>query len=742
MQHLPPLIHDLGLILILAGITTVLFKILKQPVVLGYILAGLLVSPSITFLPDVTDSANIRIWADIGVIILLFNLGLEFSFKKLLKVGGSASITAIIEIGVMLLMGFAVGQALSWSLMDSIFLGGILSVASTTIILRAFEELNVKDKRFAQLVFGVLIIEDLVAVVLLVLLSTIAVSREFEGTQMLVSILKLTFFLMLWFIAGIFFLPTFLRRAQRWLNDETLLVVSIGLCLMMVILASAAGFSPALGAFIMGSILAETTQAERIEHIIKPVKDLFGAVFFISVGMLIDLSILGHYVLPVVIITIIFMFFKVLMVTLGSIISGQPLKIAIHAGMSMGQIGEFSFLIATLGITLGVTSDFLYPIAVSISAVTAFCTPYMIKLAGPLYTQVDRLLPLKWKKALTRYSTGAQSVRTANDWGTVLKAFLLHCIMFSMIILGIVLLFSNYIEPWVAAHITNGTTGVYITAAVCLLAIAPFIWALVMRKLEPEAFAHLWGIRSYRAPLMFLRVVRGGLAIFYIGIFLLNFFPATFAATVLVILITLALVFTNKIHAFYLRIENRFFVNFNDREIQQAKTSRRELAPWDAHIAQFTVPVGSPFTGMTLEEMALRERIGINIAMIKRGEYYTISAPPRFERLYPGDKVLVIGTDEQLELFRKNMEPRDQNDSVPLPSNEVVLKKLEVVDGSPLVGMSIRESGIREKTNGLVVGIERNNRRLLNPESTLTMDVGDKIWIVGDEQLIGKVTGV
>ena len=359
MIHLPVLIADLGLILAAAGVTTLLFKKIKQPLVLGYILAGVLVGPYIDFMPTVTDHKSITIWAEIGVIFLLFSLGLEFSFKKLVKVGGSASITAIVEVVFMLLIGFGVGKMLGWSTMDSIFLGGILSVSSTTIIIRAFEELGVKHKKFAGLVFGVLIVEDLVAILLLVLLSTLAVSQQFAGTEMLISILKLAFFLVLWFLGGIFLIPTFLKATKKLMNDETMLIVSLALCLVMVLLAVKVGFSPALGAFIMGSILAETTQAEKIEHLTKSVKDLFAAIFFVSVGMLIDPSILLEYALPIVAVTLATVLGKLISSTLGALLSGQPLKTSVQAGMSLAQIGEFSFIIATLGLTLKVTSDFL-----------------------------------------------------------------------------------------------------------------------------------------------------------------------------------------------------------------------------------------------------------------------------------------------------------------------------------------------------------------------------------------------
>lgn len=739
MNHLPELIRDLGLILIIAGITTLLFRKLKQPVVLGYILAGFLVSPNFALLPTVADVQDIRIWADIGVIFLLFTLGLEFSFKRLMRIGGAASVTAFTEVSIMIVVGFILGRVMGWELMDSIFLGGILCISSTTIILRAFDELGVKSKRFANLVFGVLIIEDLVAVVLLVLLSTISVSRQFAGGEMLMSILKLTFFLLLWFVAGIFFLPTFLRRVQKLLSDETMLVISIGLCLLMVILASEAGFSPALGAFIMGSILAETTQAERIEHLIQPVKDLFAAVFFVSVGMLIDPKVLIHYAGPIILITVVFVVAKTFNVTLGALIAGQPLKTALHAGMSQAQIGEFSFIIATLGLTLKVTSEFLYPIAVAVSAITAFTTPYMIRSAGGLYNAIEKRLPSEWRKILTRYSTGTQTIAQASDWQLVVRGFFIHVTLFSIIILGIIFLFAAYARPWVFGIIENGYTATIVTAALCLFTIGPFLWALVIRQFQAQAFANLWANKRYRAPLIFFRVIRGALAILYISIFLHSFFSVAIALAGSVVLVAIGLTFTRRIHAFYIKLESRFFMNYHDRERDEAVKNRVELAPWDAHIAQFTLPIGTAVTGQTLEELQLRERFGVNIAMIRRGEHYVINAPGRHERLYPGDVVFVIGTDDQLDLFKRHIEPvNDIQPQVLEGGDKLVLKKVIVKRDSFLYKKTIRESGVREKTRGLVVGLERKNRRNLNPESNVILEEGDVLWIVGDARLIDK----
>ncbi|MCB0695837.1 MAG: cation:proton antiporter [Chitinophagaceae bacterium] len=741
MNHLPHLIQDLGLVLVVAGLTTLLFKWLKQPVVLGYILAGLIVGPQLTLFPTVSEIENIRIWADIGVIFLLFTLGLEFSFKKLINIGGPASVTGLIEISAMLGVGFILGRIMGWPLMDSIFLGGILSIASTTIIIRAFDELGIKGKKFADLVFGVLIIEDLVAVVLMVLLSTISVSREFAGIDMLLSILKLVFFLVLWFIAGIFFIPSFLSRVQKHLNDETLLVLAIGLCLFMVIFASKAGFSPALGAFIMGSILAETIQAERIEHIITPVKNLFGAVFFVSVGMLIDPRILVEYAGPILLITLVFIFFKVLHVTLGAVISGQPLRTAILAGMSMGQIGEFSFIIATLGVTLNVTSSYLYPIAVAVSALTTFLTPYMIKSAPALYDRVEHILPEKWKKTLVRYSTGAQNINTIGDWSLVLRSFFIISFFSLLISVGIIILYQEVVYDFVLGKVARTIWAETITVFFCLITISPFLWVLMMRKLQPAAFANLWANKRYHGPLIVLRLLRTGIAIGIIAVMFIAFLPIKLALAATVVLVGLVLFFAPKIHTFYLRVEDRFFFNFNHREIVHAKANRKELAPWDAHIAQYVLPVGSPCMGRSLAELAIREQTGVNIAMIKRGDIHTLIAPGRNERIYPGDRMFVIGTDEQLDAFKEFIQPDSTHKELE-EQHEVVLKKIVVTGQSYMLNKTIRESGIREKTNGLVVGIERGGRRMLNPESTTIFEKDDKVWIVGDSVLIEELLSV
>lgn len=737
MSHLPVLIIDLALILAAAGVTTLLFKKIKQPLVLGYILAGLLVGPHIKFIPTVTDNESIHIWAEIGVIFLLFSLGLEFSFKKLVKVGGSASVTAVVEVVSMLLIGFVAGLAMGWSTMDSIFLGGILSVSSTTIIIRAFEELNVKHKKFAGLVFGVLIVEDLVAILLLVLLSTLAVSQQFAGVEMLTSILKLCFFLVLWFIAGIFLIPTFLKKTRKLMNDETMLIVAIALCLLMVLLAVKVGFSAALGAFIMGSILAETTQAEHIEHLTKSVKDLFAAIFFVSVGMLIDPSILIDYAVPILIITLATVLGKFLSSGLGALISGQPLKTAVQTGMSLAQIGEFSFIIATLGLSLKVTSDFLYPIAVAVSAITTFTTPYLIKASEPFYIFLERTLPKKWVAGIQRYSSSTAGITTLSDWKVLLRAYTTNTVIHSVILIALIFFGSKYIQPFITEHIINGDRGIIISLILTLILMAPFIWALSIRRMQRNAYSHLWLNKKYtRGPLIALEVLRIGLGTFFVAFLIFQFYN-TFVATLIAMVIIIAgiFVFSRKLQSFYDRLENRFLGNLNARQAQHAP----EILPWDTHLTELTVSPDSVLVGQTLVDLAVREKYGINIALIERGKRM-IPTPSRDERLYPHDKVLIIGSDDQLATVKPLFEGQgDANEEYDFPKNEMTLQKVVINSQSPIYKQSIRDSGIREKSQGLVVGIERKGIRILNPDSNLVFENEDIVWIVGNHKKIPEL---
>ncbi len=740
MIHLAPLIRDLGLILGVAAIVTLLFKKLKQPVVLGYIIAGLLVGPHFTLFPTITDIANVEVWAEIGVIFLLFSLGLEFSFKKLMKVGGSSSITAMVQIVSMIFLGYITGRLMGWPQMDCIFLGACLSMSSTTIILRAFDELGVKSKKFAGIVFGALIVEDLVAIVLMVLLSTIAISRNFAGWDMLFSISKLLFFLILWFIGGIFFIPTFLKKAKGLMTDETMLIVSLGFCLLMVILATAAGFSPALGAFIMGSILAETTQGVRIEHLVKPIKDLFGAIFFVSVGMLINPQTIADYALPILIVTLVTVFGKTLTTGLGALVSGQPLKQSVQAGMSLAQIGEFSFIIATLGLSLKVTSGFLYPVIVAVSAVTTFTTPYLINASTPAYNWLEKRLPEKLKQFLARYSTDTQSLKPTSDWKLVLRSHLLQLVIYTVIIVSIILVVSRYLAPVLTWDVNSYWVNVLATV-MTIVVLSPFLWALAIRKIQPDATSRLWKDRRYKSPLLMLQFVRIAAALFFVGLLINSLLSYYMAIGALLLVVVVIIINQKRLQSIYSRIEQRFISNFNDKEEQEYKTNGTGLAPWDAHITSFMVSPNFSGSGRTLMDLGLRESIGINIAMIRRGTA-VINVPDRNERVFPDDVLYIIGTDEQLEIFKDYLAANSVSPEAKPPGvDDISLQLIEIREDSEFAGKTIRESGIRERTRGLVVGVERGGERILNPESSMMLQKEDLVWIVGNNKrirLLGK----
>ncbi len=755
MGHLPKLIQDLALILMAGALITLIFRKIKQPLVLGYIIAGFLVGPYFHLTPTVAERENIDTLAEIGVIILLFSLGLEFSFRKLLRVGGSASITAFVEIIFITVAGYFLGKGLGWTTMDSLFLGGMLASSSTTIILRAFDELGVKTKQYARIVFGVLVVEDIVVILLMVLLSTLAATRAFEGTEMVFTVGKLLFFLAIWFIAGIFLLPSFLRWAKKLLDEETLLILSLGLCLAMVVLATEVGFSAELGAFVMGSIIAETTSAEKVEHVIKPVKDLFGAVFFVSIGMMIDPAAMVEYAEPIIWVTLLTLFGKLMSTTLGALLSGQPLKQSVQVGMSMAQIGEFAFIVAALGLSLGVISDFLFPVAVGASALTTFTTPYMIKYSEPFYNLVARILPEKWVAKLNNYTAGTRSIQAESDWKIVLRSYGRIALSNGIILLGLVLLSVNFLVPFVRQNLGDDLLSSVIVFIFSLGIASPFVWAFMAKRPNNQTYKELWLEKRYnRGPLLVIEVARNVIGLLFIGFWIDRLFSTQTAIIITIpIIIFVLIIFSRRIQKVYQRIESRFLSNLNAREA--AAISENALAesilrnnerigsnmkPWDAHIVEMMIHPNASYVGKTLQELAWRETFGINIVYIKRGDGL-IYIPGRNTRVMPHDQVGIIATDTQLQALRPVLEATEDNsaDAGGMKVDDISLQKILVDEHTKLKGLDIRSSGLRERTNGLVVGIERGKQAILNPDSSLTLEWGDIIWIVGHKGRIEQL---
>ena len=750
MSELAPLIADLALILICAGVMTLIFKKLKQPLVLGYIVAGFIASPHFALTPSVMDAASIHVWSDIGVIFLLFALGLEFSFKKIVKVGGPAIIAALTIIFGMILVGFLVGSAFGWSKMDALFLGGMICMSSTTIIYKAFEDLGLSKNKFAGLVMSILILEDILAVVLMVVLSTVAVSSNFEGGELVGSILKLVFFLVLWLVVGIYLIPLILRKTRSLMNDETLLVVSLGLCFMMVVVAAKTGFSAAFGAFIMGSILAETLEAEHIERLVKPVKDLFGAIFFVSVGMMVDPAMIVQYWLPILIITVIVIVGQSFFATVGVLLSGQPLKTAVQSGFSLTQIGEFSFIIASLGVALGVTSDFLYPIVVAVSVVTIFLTPYMIRLAEPAYGFIYKHLPGKVRTFLDGYAEAADPVAVKESpWKKYLSALGQIVLIYGILCVAICILGFQLLLP-LAEKWIPGIWSHVVVAVVILAALAPFLRAIMVKKNRSEEFKTLWQASpANRAPLAASVVLRLAMAMGFIFYVLARLFHVSILILLLLAVAVVAyLMFSRLTKKQSRRLEETFLTNLRSRELREEYLGQKKpeyasrLLDKDLHLAEFDIPADVEWAGASLHDLNLGQRFGVQVVAIIRGKR-RFSIPNASARICPQDRIQVIGTDKDLEAFGSELQ-RSSAADIPdnLQDGEMILRRLPVGPSSPFLGKALKDSGLRNRYKCLVAGIEKADGSLHIPNAALPLEEGDNLWIVGEKKDVETVLGL
>lgn len=748
MSHLAPLIADLALILICAGIMTLVFKKLKQPLVLGYVVAGFLASPHMVFTPSVMDTANVQTWADIGVIFLLFALGLEFSFKKIVKVGGAAIIAACTIIFCMILLGVAVGTGFGWKQMDCLFLGGMIAMSSTTIIYKAFDDLGMRKKQFTGLVLSVLILEDILAIVLMVILSTMAVSNNFEGVDMLGSIAKLLFFLILWFVVGIYVIPGFLKRCRKLMSEETLLIVSLGLCFGMVVMAANTGFSAAFGAFIMGSILAETVEAESIERLVKPVKNLFGAIFFVSVGMMVDPNMIIEYAGPIVVITLAVVVGQSLFGTLGVLLAGRPLKTAMQCGFSLTQIGEFAFIIASLGLSLNVTSHFLYPIVVAVSVITTFLTPYMIRAAEPASNFVDSHLPAKWRKFLNRYASGSQTMNHENLWKKLLVALVRFTLVYSIVSVAIIALAFRFLVPLLHNSLPD-VWGSLLAALIIILCIAPFLRAIMIKKNHSMEFLTLWNDhRGNRAPLVATVVFRILLAVSFVMFVIGGLFKVSVGLVfgIAVALITL-MIFSRQLKKQSILIERTFFQNLRSRDMRAEYLGEKKpeyagrLLSRDLHLTDFEIPGEANWVGKTLAELDFANRYSVHVVSILRGKR-RINIPGASARLFPQDKIQVIATDEDLNVFCEEMTESSVMKSDIIEKSEMILRQFRVDENSPFLNKTLKESGIREKHRCLIVGVDRDGETLHAPDAHEPFVEGDVVWIVGENSDVYKLVNI
>lgn len=752
MSELPELVQDLALILVVAGFVTLLFKKLKQPLVLGYIVAGFLVSPHMSYTMSVVDQDDIQTWADIGVIFLLFSLGLDFSIKKILKMGASPIIAACTIIFSMMLLGVIVGHSFGWKEMDCIFLGGMVAMSSTTIIYKAFSDMGLTQQGFASTVMSVLILEDILAIVMMVMLSTVASGNSPDGVQLLGSIMKIGFFLVLWFVVGLFAIPLFLRSVRKILNSETLLIVSLGFCCLMAVISTQVGFSAAFGAFVMGSILAETVEADKIIRLVDPVKNLFGAIFFVSVGMLVKPDVIVQYAIPILLLVITILVGQALFGTLGYLLGGQTLKNAMRCGFSMAQVGEFAFIIATLGKSLGVISEFLYPVVVAVSVITTFLTPYMIRAAEPCYNVLVKHLPKRWVRRLTHIQTNnaGESASTNNLWKVLMKKIIFNTLIYGILSAAVIAIMFSAALPICRNLSIKWTGSHWIGNAVCgfltILFIAPFLRSIVMKQNHSEAFKALWTDRRInRLPLtatILARVLIALSFIFYICNYLTRFKNALMIAVAVGLLILMLL--SRWLKKRSITLERLFIQNLQSRDIEAQKQGKKKplfanhLIDRDIHIANLELPDDSLWAGKTLYSLKLRNRFGVHISSILRGSKH-INIPNGGTILFPGDKLQAIGNDEQLTKLSKAMKAELQPTITDIEKHEMKLRSFTISKTSPFIGKTLKDSGIRDEYNCMVVGVDEGQKNLTLITPSRSLQAGDVLWVVGEEKDLERI---
>lgn len=738
MGHLPTLISDLALILFLAGIVSLIFRRLKQPLVLGYIVAGFICGPQISFFPSVADEANISTWSDIGVIFLMFALGLEFSFKKIFKMGSIPFIAACTIIFCMIGLGSVAGHFFGWSRMNSLFLGGMLAMSSTTVIYKALSDMGLRQQRFASSVMSVLVVEDILGILLMVMLSTIAVSNSFQGMKLVSSLLQLALVLVVWFVVGVFVVPSFLRKVRRWMSNETLLIVSLGLCLLMVMLAEKMHYSSAFGAFMMGSILAETIEAEEISRLVEPIKDLFGAIFFVSVGMLVNPHVIAEYWLPILVLVTVILVGQAIFGTFGYLLSGQSLKVAMQSGFCMAQIGEFAFIIASLGNSLHVTADFLYPVVVAVSVITTFLTPYMIRLASPSYSIVEKRMPNFIRQILDN-DTSLPSVSTQKPWSRLLRSLFKQVAAYSFLSIAVITISFNSLLPF-SRHTFTHWWGNAFCGIVTLIIISPFLRAIVMRKNHSDDFKTLWNEHRFnRFPLIFTIVVRYVIAsafVFYIINFLSPY--SSLLHWCIAFFLVLIVMMSRMIKRESIMLEHLFMRNLNSRDMLAAEHGKinpqyaERLKEFDVHMANVALPMNSCFSGRTLMDLDLAKQHGVMVASISRvGQSIHIPGPN--ECLFPGDVLQVIGTDTHLMAFAQKVEGEVRQDGELDPDKEMILRSLSVSPNSIFLNMRVSECGLRENYQCMLAGFQdKDNSQLSLPHASRVIRENDILWIVGE----------
>lgn len=739
------MLTDLCVIMLIAAVISLIFKLLKQPVVLGYIVAGIIIGPYVIGDSWISNDESVKTWGEIGVLFLLFALGLEFSFKKLLQMGSTAMIAASVILIGMMFSGFVIGRIMGWNEMNSLFLGGMISMSSTTIVFKALDDMGLRSQRFAKVCFSILIVEDIFAVVLMVLLSSIATSRSFEGKQLAFQVAKLVAYIIFWFFMGIVILPTFLRTFRKHLSDELITILAVGLCLGMVLLAVGAGFSSALGAFVMGSLLAETIEAERIETLIQPIKNVFGAIFFVSVGMMINPSQLALYWMPILIISMIVIVGQIIFATSGTILSGQSLKVSLQTGFSLVQVGEFAFIIATLGTSLKVIDKNLYPIIVAVSVLTTFLTPFIMRLAVPTHSWLENHLPKSTLLLLEKYSNNKNTVSKEGEFSSLFKKSLTHTLIYTIVVVFIQSIFFIYLKPFIRSIFPDSVPALLInllSVFILVLLSSPFIWSIAMYQFRSPQLKKIWGGgNTQKAKIIGVVLIQIIVSVALLSYAVYRHFSLTSGIVVAVSLLLLYFIIASRtVRKRALGISDLLDVNLYAREKSEeenrvvSKEFKNSLLNYDIHIADFKIGIFSNFCGKTLSDIRIRQKSGVSVLRIVRNGM-NINIPGGKERLFPEDKIVVAGSDEQIALFDQMLE-----DSIDVKSQKerthVNLERFRISDNSKLVGISILNSKIREVGGCIVMAIERSNEVIMNPKPDVVLQVNDVLVVAGETEKI------
>lgn len=733
-MHLPVLISDLALILLCAAVMSLLFKKLKQPVILGYIVAGFLAGPYMPFTDTIVDAEAIKTWAEIGVIFLLFSLGLEFSFKKLLKIGSAPVVATILILVSMIFIGIGIGAVFKWGFMDGLYLGGMIAMSSTSIIIKALDDLGLKQKKFTSLIFSVLILEDIVAIIMMILFGTLGKGGSIDSQEIFKSVISMVFYLVLWFVAGIYFVPLILKKCKSYLNNETLLIVSLTLCFLMVYAASIAGFSAAFGAFVMGSILAETTESEHIEHITAPIKDLFGAIFFVSVGMMIVPEMLVKYWLPILVVTFAVLVLRTIVSVFSFMAGGTNFRTSVECAMSLAPVGEFSFIIATLGISLGAISEHIYPIIVSVSVVTTFVTPYMIKLAKPIADKIEPHIPEKFKREIARNESASESARTNRQWRQLHKDSAITVMVYTVLSIAIIEICEYTLFPYLSNIIPDIWARVS-TLVVSLIALLAFVRPIVVKGLYDERYWGLWNDKYFnRAPLVLLSAFRALIAVTLVTYAIHNMFYSTWVVLGGTIMFAVAMwILSRQLIKGQNHMESVFMSNFNSKENNSDAGFAKDLMDRNLHLTELQMPVNSKWCGKTVGEANWGRLYGVHITSILR-DSCRINIPSIDMQLFPGDKIQLIGSDDNLTLFA--MELKKEDNMVKLDSttsdNTIEMARVVIPTGSCYDGKKIKESQIRKDFRCMIVGLDRGAHNLIRPLPDNEILGGDMLWVAGE----------